>query len=188
MSGWQGLSSLSPRQYVCAYCGNLVATKEGYFLNATQINRFIYICPKCEDPTYFRQNEQLPSPVLGNPVHNLPDDVGKLYDEARKCTASGGSTAAVLLCRKLLMHLAVEKGDKPGKNFAEYVEYLGKSGYVPPGATEWVDHIRAQGNEANHEIKFMSPSIAQELLQFLEMLLKFIYEYPAKMKAKKTGP
>lgn len=188
MSEWHNIASLAARQYVCSYCGNLIATKEGYFRKGGNINRYIYICPKCEDPTYFKHDKQIPSPVLGNPVNDLPDDVGRLYDEARSCTASGSSTAAVLLCRKLLMHLAVEKGDKPGKKFAEYVEYLGKSGYVPPDGTEWVEHIRAQGNEANHEIKFMSPAIAEELLQFLEMLLKFIYEYPAKMKAKKTEP
>jgi hypothetical protein len=31
-------------------------------------------------------------------------------------------TSAVLTCRKLLMHLAVEKGAQPGKSFLEYVE------------------------------------------------------------------
>ena len=91
-------------------------------------------------------------------------------------------TAAVLTCRKLLMHLAVEKGAPTGKSFLEYVEYLSQMGYVPPDGKSWVDHIRRKGNEANHEIKIMSSDDAKDLIEFSEMLLKFVYEFPAKVK------
>ena len=91
-------------------------------------------------------------------------------------------TSAVLTCRKLLMHIAVEKGAAPGKSFLEYVEYLAQKNYVPPDGHGWVDHIRTKGNEANHEIKIMAVEDASDLIAFLEMLLKFIYEFPAKVK------
>ena len=42
----------------------------------------------------------------------------------------------------------------------------------------WVDHIRKKGNEANHEITLMTDKDAKDLIVFLEMLLKFIYELP----------
>jgi hypothetical protein len=91
-------------------------------------------------------------------------------------------TSAVLTCRKLLMHIAVEKGAPTGQNFLEYVEYLSQKGYVPPDGKGWVDYIRKKGNEANHEIKIMSPTDAEDLITFSEMLLKFIYEFPAKVR------
>jgi hypothetical protein len=50
--------------------------------------------------------------------------------------------------------------------------------YVPPNGKQWVDHIRKKGNEATHEIALMSEADAKELLVFLEMLLRFIYELP----------
>jgi hypothetical protein len=80
------------------------------------------------------------------------------------------------------MHIAVAKGDKPGKNFIEYVEYLSTKGYVPPDAKTWVDHIRTKGNEANHEIVIMSEEEAKDLISFAEMLLKLVYEFPASSK------
>jgi hypothetical protein len=80
------------------------------------------------------------------------------------------------------MHIAVEKGAPVGKTFLEYVGYLAQKGYVPPGGEGWVDHIRVKGNEANHEIKAMAETDAADLITFTEMLLKFIYEFPAKVK------
>ena len=91
-------------------------------------------------------------------------------------------TAASLLARKVLMHIAVSKGEKPGKSFIEYVNFLAASGFVPPDGKEWVDHIRQKGNEATHEIPSIAASDAEELLTFLGMLLKFVYEFPARLK------
>jgi hypothetical protein len=88
-------------------------------------------------------------------------------------------TAAVLICRKMLMNIAVQEKAKPGLRFIEYVEYLANNGYVPPNGKVWVDHIRKKGNEATHEIAIMKQEDAKDLLGFLEMLLRFIYEFPA---------
>jgi hypothetical protein len=90
------------------------------------------------------------------------------------------------------MHLAVEKGAAVGQSFLDYVEYVAQKGFIPPDGKGWVDHIRTKGNEANHEIKIMAPADAADLIAFSEMLLKFVYEFPAKIKpapaAPKTGP
>jgi hypothetical protein len=52
-------------------------------------------------------------------------------------------------------------------------------GYVPPNGKHWVDHIRKKGNEATHEVSLMSESDSKELIVFVEMLLKFVYEFPS---------
>jgi len=82
------------------------------------------------------------------------------------------------------MHIAVEQKAEPGKSFLYYVEFLADNGYVPPNGKGWVDHIRKKGNEANHEIILMTNVDAQELISFSEMLLKFIYEFPASVPTK----
>jgi len=92
-----------------------------------------------------------------------------------------------MCCRKLLMHIAVAKGGEAGKTFAHYVDFLAQKNFVPPDARAWVDHIREKGNEANHEINIMKPEDAQELLSFLAMLLKIIYEFPATVRKKYAG-
>ncbi|RYF38119.1 MAG: DUF4145 domain-containing protein [Comamonadaceae bacterium] len=79
------------------------------------------------------------------------------------------------------MNIAVAQGAKPGETFIKYVEFLAASGYVPPNGKGWVDHIRKKGNEATHEIALMRQADAEELIGFTEMLLKFIYGFPARV-------
>jgi hypothetical protein len=187
---WEKLAQLNSRSYVCGYCGNDIATNYGYF-GRDPVSRFsflIYICHKCGQPTYFDfYSRQFPGPAYGNTVSGINDNnVQDIYEEARKCLSVNSSTASVLCCRKLLMNIAVSKGAKEGLSFIEYVEYLSNQGFVPPNGKEWVDHIRKKGNEATHEIKIINKDDAIELLSFCEMLLKFIFEFPSKLKKKST--
>ena len=74
-----------------------------------------------------------------------------------------------------------------GQSFAEYVEFMRKNNHISVDNEEWVDHIRKKGNEANHEIVIVDREDAEELLRFVEMLLRLIYEFPAIMNKKKTA-
>ena len=82
------------------------------------------------------------------------------------------------------MNIAVEQSAPSGHPFVEYVEFLAANGYVPPNGKLWVDHIRKKGNEATHEIALMNENDARELLIFVEMLLRFVYEFPKMVRAK----
>lgn len=84
--------------------------------------------------------------------------------------------------RKLLMHIAVDKGAPENKPFREYVDFLVERGHVPTDWKEWVDHIREKGNQANHEIVIMERGEAEDLVTFLGMILAPLYEFPAKVR------
>ncbi|MBV9068373.1 MAG: DUF4145 domain-containing protein [Acidobacteria bacterium] len=144
----------------------------------------LQLCPNCMYPTFFGVDQQIPDVAPGEEVQGLPADVENLYREARNCVAASAYTGAVLCARKLLMSIAVAQGDQPGKNFFEYVEFLANKGFVPPNGRGWVDHIRSKGNEATHEIRMMSRPDAEQLITFIEMLLKFIYEFPSRVPIK----
>ena len=180
MSGWQHLQGIGPQKFRCGYCGLNVANDRGYHHGNT--NNRIWICPHCDKPTYIEKGTgQTPSPVPGNDVDHLPDNLRLLYREARQCCGVSAFTASVLACRKLLMNIAVEQGAGEGLKFIEYVDHLAKEGYIPPNGRGWVDHIRKKGNEATHEIALMNQDDAEELLAFTEMLLKFVYEFPSRV-------
>jgi hypothetical protein len=182
---WQNLQQLHSKSFTCGYCGNVVASNIGYtYTNGLGCG--VYICPHCKSASFFNGSSQIPGVAPGNEVNHLPGDVEALYKEARNCVTVSCYTAAVLICRKLLMNIAVAQGDKAGESFLHYVEYLSKQGYIPPNGRGWVDHIRKKGNEANHEIVIMSQNDANELILFLEMLLKFIYEFPNKIPTTTT--
>src|SRR5215207_9939392 len=121
--GWYKPQTLASKSFVCGFCGNLVASSLGY-RNETAKSFFIRICSHCGKPTFFDGDRPLPGVAPGNSVTHLPVDVEALYTEARNCVAASCYTAAVLICRKLLMNIAVAQGGTAGETFVKYVEYL----------------------------------------------------------------
>ncbi len=173
---WKNTIEMQSLQYTCGHCGNIVATKIGFY--SVRNNR-IYICPHCDGPTHINNlGTQYPDVAPGNDVDHLPEDLASLYKEARNCIAASAYTGAVLLTRKLLMNISVEQGAEKGKPFIHYVNYLAEQGYIPPNGRGWVDHIRKKGNEATHEIALMKKADCEDLIAFSEMLMKLIYEFP----------
>ena len=180
--------NLSSATFVCGYCGSRVASDVGWNGNipGPKTLSLIRICPDCSGPTLLEGEHQVPGVPYGNPVKHLPDDIARLYEEARSSMAAGAPTAAVLCCRKLLMHVAVERKANEGQNFVTYVQFLEDNHFIPAGAKSWVDQIRTRGNEANHEIQIKSRPEAEEMIDFAEMLLKVIYDYPSRVPAPTT--
>ncbi|MBT9160792.1 MAG: hypothetical protein DDT26_02088 [Dehalococcoidia bacterium] len=186
---WHGLQSIHPSSYTCGHCGNKVGSNQGWHTASYSPTVVaIYVCSVCLKPSLFLHGSQYPGVSPGQTVSSLPEDVDKLYNEARASAAANAHTSAVLASRKLLMHIAVAQGADENQSFLAYVDYLAGAGYVPPNGRGWVDHIRKRGNEANHEIQLMTREDSEELLTFLEMLLKFVYEFPARVPARPADP
>jgi hypothetical protein len=180
---WHNAETLRARAFICGYCGDKVSSEKGYRVTdgAGRHRGGIYLCPSCFGPTFFTPSDQwnqIPGSSFGHNVAHVPNALHQLYQEARSCTSTANYTASVLVCRKMLMNIAVEQGAAEGLKFVEYVDHLSQQGFVPPNGKQWVDHIRKKGNEANHEITLMKDQDAKELIIFIEMLLKFIYEFP----------
>lgn len=183
---WNKPSVLPNWSWRCGYCGDKVSSTRGLKLgrngdgSGVQVGA-VYICTNCGGPSFFPpyKDEVFPGTAFGSEVGHLPEELDTLYEEARRCTSQNCHTAAVLLCRKILMNIAVKIGAEEGKSFVSYIDYLSNEGYIPPNGRHWVDHIRKRGNEANHEVQSMEPSDAEELVRFTEMLLKIIFEFPA---------
>lgn len=188
---WQHHNPQSGVRFVCGYCGTDTTPSRGWDTDSASGDQgFVLICSYCNRPSFVETHNRdvirtTPSTILGDEIVGLPDDVQVLYNEARKCTSINAYTSAVLACRKILMHVAVEKGAKEGKNFIEYVDFLAQNNYIPPDGREWVDHIRSKANEANHEIAVMGLSEADDLISFTEMLLRLVYEFKHRLNKKR---
>src|SRR5207302_8324761 len=119
---WPEQSNVSVSQFVCGYCGKDVASEKGWtgrLFASDAILATIFICPNCTKPTFFSNfGDHMPAASMGALVGDISEtSVEQLYSEARRATAASCYTAAVLCCRKLLMHIAVAKGAPVGGNF-----------------------------------------------------------------------
>ena len=106
----------------------------------------------------------------------------EVWNEARECLGVGAYTAAVMLCRKLLMHIAVANGLSPKSDrgfaptFVQCVEHLETEGLITNRMRPWIDRIKDVGNEANHEVVSVSKEAAMDVGSFTQKLLELAYE------------
>ena len=88
----------------------------------------------------------------------------------------------MLVCRKILMNVAVEKGASEGETFVKYIEHMIETGHITVTMRDWVDKIRDNGNDATHEIPPPDFTTACTTLEFTALLLKNVYETAYRMK------
>ncbi len=163
--------------YACANCNTTVsgAVVTTYFNRAGFIRWLL--CSNCAEGSVQTSDGLIdPSASFGPIVEGLPNDVGIAYKEARECISANALTACELMCRKILMHVAVEKGAKEGDTFATYLTFLGTQGYITPPMKKWVELIRQHGNESTHRLAAPSRERAESTLIFTAELLRLVYE------------
>jgi hypothetical protein len=114
--------------YTCPHCskdvsgGVVAATARGPTYPLT-----LWLdCPNCRVGSVCVNDTLYPPSPFGPEVDGLPADVADAYQEARNCMGVGAFTAAELICRKLLMHVAADKGAKAGEAFITYLDFLGE--------------------------------------------------------------
>lgn len=192
---WEGIQQLPSLDYVCWHCNTEISSDIGYRLDLPTamynsadpsypdtLKAGIYLCHRCGYPTFLLNGKQIPGIPFGKSFEHVPDIVNNIYNEARDCYSVNAFTAVVLLCRKILMHIAVERGADENKNFVYYVDYLKEHNLITATSRDWVDKIRQVGNNANHELVQEDSEEAKRILTFTSMLLMTTYEYPAMEK------
>lgn len=182
---WNNLGGIYPRDYECGYCGKEVGTGTGYYMhNGSSV---IAICSRCNRPTFFDTDEgrRYPSSVPGKPVTRVSADLVNLYDEARYAAGAGAYTAAVMVCRKMLMNIAVKEEAEAGWSFEKYIDYLESKHLFSPKMKDFVAYIRTGGNDANHKIAPQTEEDAIAAIEFVGALIRHNYEVPSKVPVKK---
>ena len=169
-------------QHKCGHCDRNVA---GIVVASYSKQSIKWLgCPACLKGSVINSSRITPTPILGDDVQGLEDPIKSAYLEARKSLSSKSNTACVLICRKILMNVAVDKGATQGKQFAHYVDYLVEQGHITPTMHVWVDKIREIGNEATHEIPSPDDETTNTALEFMTLLLKNVYETAYRLKPK----
>lgn len=192
---WTGIQQMPSLDYVCWHCNTEISSNEGYRLvlphsmytstdssYPDMLKAGIYLCHRCGYPTFLLDGKQIPGVPFGSSFEHVPDMVNDVYNEARDCYSVNAFTAVVLLCRKILMHIAVEQNADPDRSFKYYVDYLEDHHLITVTSQDWVDRIRKVGNEANHQLIQNTQEEAKYILTFTSMLLTTTYEYPAMEK------
>ncbi len=136
-----------------------------------------------------RHSAIYPVAPVGRTVKNLPGEVAQAWQEAGVAHSAGAYTAAEMMCRKILMHLAVGRANaKPDDKFTSYIDALDKAGFITAGLKPVIDQVRSRGNEANHKLPASSEQDSLVTLTITGHLLEAIYELPGMVPASPSTP
>lgn len=186
---------IAEMDYVCGYCQNKVSSNYGMpITDRTDHLRSggVYICPHCGLPTFTskvfnKRKFQVPDVSFGDSVNHVPDDINSIYNEARDTYSAGAYTGVILICRTLLGRIAVDLGADEKLNFQKFVEFLVDNHLVTSRGEKWVDMIRKYGNETTHELTINTREDAEQILKFIEIILKTNYEFPGDADSLSNG-
>jgi len=167
--------------YICGHCNAKVsgAVVAHYTWKDSATNEYTnkwLLCTNCYRPSAKIRSKVYPGSLFGPNLKGLPHNVKESYEEARRCMEVNAYTAAELICRKILMHVAVDKGAKEGDSFVSYLTYLENQGYITPPMKGWVDLIRQHGNKSTHKLDSPDQDRAQSTVMFTAELLRLTYE------------
>lgn len=177
IDGYSHGNSTYNHSYHCGHCNRDVLGHIAARYDTTEGIINWLLCTSCGNGSVLTKEGILyPSPLVGKNLEGLPSAVASAYLEARRCFSITAYTACELICRKILMHVAVEKNADEGKTFEQYIDYLTSLGYVTMTMKPWVDLIRQHGNAATHKLESPDPKRAESTLMLTSLLLEIIYE------------
>lgn len=169
----------------CPHCGG---TQMGVVATTKEEGVVKWLrCANCLQGAVINGGVMAPSVRPLRVPKGLPAAEGMVWNEVRECLAVGATTASVMLCRKLLLHIAVTHGlaAKNAKGWAPtfkgIVDHLESQGLVTKRMRPWVERIRDVGNEANHELQPVSANEALDVATFTQQLLALAFEMDALM-------
>ena len=173
-------------RFDCPGCGGSQCAKVAYRASAASDRPPVQWgrCVNCFMGFVINSGQVSPSRFPMSDVQGLEPETHHAWHEVRSCLSVGATTAAVHICRKILFHVAAEKG-LPAKNdrdraptFAACIEHLQEHGYVTPPMVKWVEKIKDVGNEAAHELDVIPAEKAELVATFTMQLLVLTYQMP----------
>lgn len=169
----------------CWSCGvqtTLLTALHGIRTDGTTIMFGICACPK-QEPMLVTRNLagtslQAPPGQPMKPGDRWPAEMARLFTESAAAFGAGAFTASAMASRKILMACACREGAKEGGTFKGYVEYITTSVLPFPRAAAAISKIKDIGNDANHDLEFVTHDDAKTALGIVTYLLNTIYSFP----------
>ncbi len=193
----------------CDHCGNratfIIRAEYTDFVDVADypytekafITWYIMQCQTCSRPTFTESSKIVngdltkiiagPSatilyPIERTPLTDLPEIIEQKYTEALKVRNISPSSCAVLV-RKTLEAICRHENAQ-GRVLADKLKNLANSGRIPQTLADVALHLKQLGNLGAH---FNEDEVTQDdvtiILDFVELLLEYLYVAPAKIEA-----
>lgn len=196
----------------CPTCNSVVETVIIYsYTSENTVNEDLYgyvteillsKCLKCQSPFLKEKRFQIvegddyPNSELqffpnteNEAIKNCPEIVYNPYKEALKCYRAHAYDACVIMCRKGIEAICIDKGEIKG-NLATKLQNLNSKGILENTLYIWANELRLIGNDGAHSHdQIVNKQDAKEAIDFFDAFITYLYhlvnQYEELMKRRK---
>jgi len=117
-----------------------------------------------------------------------PENLKKIYLQAANAHRRGDPDASGAMSRKVVdvstQQLLGEKS-KDYRDIRGRIDALAADNKLTPDLKDWAHQVRLGGNDAAHDLDPFTPEEADELLNFAELYLTYVYTLPGRLKERR---
>jgi hypothetical protein len=119
---------------------------------------------------------------------DVPSDIADALAEAATALAAGCYRASAVMARRTLEAVTADQGESNG-TLATRLAALSSKGVLQPTLGDWAKEVRLVGNTGAHfdPIDTVPKEDAEQLLSFVQELLRYLYELPAELNRRRSG-
>jgi hypothetical protein len=172
---------------VCKHCEGPVIAIYMHYERATPEHRSPSDCPS--DPTRwgYTLGPVFPAPKPNRVPDHLPEGLPHVFQQAANGLRRGDWDASGAMSRKTVDVATkdlMKDVAKQIRDLAPRIDALANAGRLTEDLRKWAHHVRLGGNDATHDEDPFTKEEAEELLDFTELFLIYVYTLPGKMKEK----
>ena len=132
--------------------------------------------------------ETYPAPAPSRCPEHTPDALKRVFLQAANALKRGDPDASGAMSRKVVDNstqmLLAEKA-KDYKNIHGRIEALKDLGLLTPDLATWAHEVRLGGADAAHDLDPFTQDEADELLDFAELYLIYVYSLPERLELRR---
>ena len=145
-------------------------------------------CPADPIDLGFKVQRMYPAKAPTRIPSHVPDPLGRYFQQAFEGCRRGDHDASGAMSRKVV-DVSTQKllGDESKKygNIRDRIDALANKGALTGDLKDWAHQVRLGGNDAAHDEDPYSKEEAEELLDFAELYLTYVYNLPGRLKERR---
>lgn len=167
----------------CRHCSKGVLVVEEQYVGSHPMRGGL----KESGEPYFKGKHWWPSPTL-KAFPNVPPQVTDTLGEAVACNHAKCFRASVVMSRRALEAICDDQGLASG-TLNNRLLALEQSGKLHPTLAQWCHEVRETGNGGAHfdPAANVAEKDATDLIGFISELLRYLYELPQELQARKNA-
>lgn len=118
---------------------------------------------------------------------DIPKDIADIYAEAMTTYYAKAPRATAVMLRRTIEAITVHFGQDQG-GLAQRLQRLAEKNILQPSLGEWAKEVRLIGNQGAHYDPVVEVSMedATQLLNFVQELMKYLFELPAALQRRRS--